>query len=84
MRKIISYIILGFAIVMFIYAFINNGSFKTSLTIAGIALAWFLIENIFELLSLFGAKKDKKLNNESYKKDKEALQKVTDNNPTLR
>ncbi|MCH2196941.1 hypothetical protein [Kordia sp.] len=84
MRKIISYIILGFAIVMFIYAFINTGSFKTSLTIAGIALAWFLIENIFELLSLFGAKKDKKLNNESYKKDKEALQKVTDNNPTLR
>lgn len=84
MKKAYSYITLGIAIVAFIYGFVQTGSFITSLIITGIALALFLFENIFEILSLLGFKSDKKPNNKQYEKDKKALEKVTDNNPTLR
>ncbi|AXG68729.1 hypothetical protein KORDIASMS9_00945 [Kordia sp. SMS9] len=84
MRKSLSYIILGIAIIAFIYTFIRTGEIGTSFLIAGIGLAWFLFENIFELITLFGPKSNKKSNDEIHRKAKEALKKVTDNNPTLR
>ncbi|WP_298509593.1 hypothetical protein [uncultured Kordia sp.] len=84
MRKIFSYIALGVAIIAFVYTFIRTGEIQTSLLIAGIGLAWFLFENIFELLALFGPKSNKKSSEERHRKAKEALDKITDNNPTLR
>lgn len=84
MKKTYSYIALGIAIVAFIYGFVQTGSLIASFVIAGIAMVWFLFENIFELLSLLGFKSDKKPNNKQYEKDKKALKKVTGNNPTLR
>ncbi len=84
MGKTYSYIALGIAIVVFIYSFFKTGEIGFSLALAGIGFVWFLFENFFKLFSLTRGKSNKKFNDEKYKKDKEALNKATDNNPTLR
>lgn len=84
MRKIVSYIALGLALFIFIYIFITTGSFMTAITFAGIFLVWFLIENLFEFISIFGRKSDEKIHGNTYKKEKKELHKKTENNPTLR
>lgn len=84
MRKLFSYIILGLSLVVFVYVFTQTGSFIEAITIAGIGLAWFLFENLFDLLHLFGKKSDDKINNDRYKKNKGRLEKKTEDNPTIR
>lgn len=68
----------------FIITYIKTGSLMTTITIAGIGVAWFLLEFLFDLPFLFGQKSDDKINDDVYKKDKENLEKTTENNPTLR
>ena len=84
MRKVFSYIILGLALVVFIVVFIQTGSFITAISIAGIGLAWFLFEWIYEVIYIYGKRSDRKINDDRYKKDKEILNKKTEDNPTLR
>ncbi len=84
MKKIFYYVILGVALIAFIYAFIRTGSFKFSLVAVGIGLVLILLENLFDLLSLFGPKSEDINNDNSYKKNKENLEKATKDNPTLR
>jgi len=84
MKKIVNYIILGVALVVFVYTFITTKSFVTAITLTGIVLAWFLIQNLFSNMSLFGQKSDEKIHGSAYKKEKKELHKKTENNPTLR
>jgi len=84
MRKLFSYIVLGLSIIAFVYVFIRTESITTAFVIVGIGLAWFLFENIFEIIYLFSPKTAKKSNENRYKKAKEDLEKMSDNNPTLR
>ncbi|MEO1053395.1 MAG: hypothetical protein AAFX87_22365 [Bacteroidota bacterium] len=84
MRKIVSYIVLGLALFGFVYVWISTGSVTTAIIIIGVGLAWFLFENIFEIIALFRPKTGDKQNEDGYKKAKEDLKKITHNNPTLR
>lgn len=84
MKKIFYYVILGVTFIAFIYIFIRTGSFMFSLVAVGIGLVLLLFENLFDLLSLFGPKSEDINNDNSYKKNKENLEKATKDNPTLR
>ena len=84
MRKPLSYIVLGLAVIGFLYVFISTESMTTALVIVGVGLAWFLFENVFELISLFRPKTGIKRNKNGYKEAKEDLKKISDRNPTLR
>lgn len=84
MRKMFSYIVLGLSLIVFLIVYIKTQSFKVALIISGIGLAWFLVENIFELIKIFSKKSESQLTGLQSKKDKEKLMKKTENNPTLR
>lgn len=72
------------SLIGFVYGIIKTGSLMTSFVIVGIGLALLLLENIFDLISLFGSKENDKPKDNGYEKAKKDLKKVTDNNPTLR
>ncbi|MBL4585752.1 MAG: hypothetical protein JKX84_01645 [Flavobacteriales bacterium] len=79
MRKVFSYIILVLSIVAFVVILIKTQSLIAAVAITGLGLAWFLFENSFELLSMFGKDSDDK-DEQQHGNDRDN----TDDNPTLR
>ncbi|MGD1848395.1 MAG: hypothetical protein ACFB10_23640 [Salibacteraceae bacterium] len=80
MRKLISYIVLGLAVIGFLYVWIQTGSMSTAFIIISIGLAWFF----FEKIALLGLKTEDRLKDNEHKKAKADLKRVIDKNPTLR
>ena len=80
MRKLISYFILGTAIIGFIFIYVITGSLFASLIIIILGTAWFLFENFVSFDPFDTKSKEKK----DYLKAKKNLNNKTEDNPTLR